>query len=231
MNIAIILAGGTGSRLGGDIPKQYIKVSGKPIISYGLNKYEVHKQIDGIVIVASEVWQDYIEKWIKKDNLKKFLGFAPAGSSRQHSILNGLMKAKDIGAKENDNVIIHDAARPNVSEDMIAQCIDCLAYYDAVMPVLPVKDTIYLSENGKSITSLLNRDQLYAGQAPESFKFGKYFDIHNGLTEVDLADIRGSSELAYRNCLNIHMIDGDEHNYKITTKEDLIKFVKEMEEN
>lgn len=231
MNIAIILAGGTGVRIGGDIPKQYIEVSGKPIISYCLNKYDVHKQIDSIVVVASEIWQDYIIKWIEKDKIKKFSSFAPAGSSRQHSILNGLIKAKDIGAKENDNVIIHDAARPNVSEYMISQCLDCLSYYDAVMPVLPVKDTIYLSENGKSITSLLNRDQLYAGQAPESFKFGKYFNLHNGMTEDNLAHVRGSSELAYSNGLNIHMIAGDEHNYKITTKEDLVKFIKEMEES
>ena len=82
MNIAIILAGGTGSRLGGDIPKQYIEVSGKPIISYCLDKFENHTQIDNIVIVASEIWQDYIMSWIEKDNLSKFAGFAPAGSIR-----------------------------------------------------------------------------------------------------------------------------------------------------
>ena len=96
MNIAIILAGGTGTRLGGDIPKQYIEVAGKPIISYCLDKFEKHKLIDNIVVVASEMWQDYIMSWITKDNLKKVSGFAPAGSSRQHSIVNGMLKAKDI---------------------------------------------------------------------------------------------------------------------------------------
>lgn len=182
MNIAIILAGGTGTRLGGDVPKQYIEVSGKPIISYCLDKFERHNQIDNIVIVASEMWQSYIMSWVKKDNLKKFSGFAPAGSSRQHSIVNGLIKAKSIGAAADDNIIIHDAARPNVSECIISQCMDRLLEYDGAMPVLPVKDTIYLSENGENITSLLNRDQLYAGQAPESFKYGKYLEIHNGMT-------------------------------------------------
>lgn len=231
MNIAIILAGGTGTRLGGDIPKQYIEISGKPIISYCLDKFEEHKQIDNITVVASDMWQDYIMSWIKKNNLKKFFGFAPAGSSRQHSIVNGMVKAQSIGATKDDNIIIHDAARPNVSEAIISQCIESLANYDGVMPVLSVKDTIYLSENGENITSLLNRDQLYAGQAPESFKYGKYFEIHNGMTEVDLAMVRGSSEIAYKHGLKIRMIPGDEHNYKITTKEDLNKFVKEMEEN
>lgn len=231
MNIAIILAGGTGTRLGGDIPKQYIKVSGKPIISYCLDKFEKHKQIDNIVVVASEMWQDYIMTWVKKDNLKKFSGFALAGSSRQHSIVNGMLKSQSIGAIEDDNIIIHDAARPNVSDIMISQCIESLDDYDGTMPVLPVKDTIYLSENGENITSLLNRDQLYAGQAPESFKYGKYLEIHNGMTEDDLSNVRGSSEIAYKHGLKIRLISGDEHNYKITTKEDLNKFVREMEEH
>lgn len=231
MNIAIILAGGMGTRLGGDIPKQYIEVFGKPIISYCLEKFEKHKLIDNIVVVASEMWQDYIMSWITKDGLKKFSGFAPAGSSRQHSIVNGMLKAKSIGATVNDNIIIHDAARPNVSETIISKCMESLFDYEGAMPVIPVKDTIYLSENGENITSLLNRDQLYAGQAPESFKYGKYFEIHNGMTEDDLSKVRGSSEIAYRHGLKIRMIHGDEHNYKITTKEDLNKFIREMEEH
>ncbi len=229
MNIAIVLAGGIGTRLGGDIPKQYIEVAGKPIISYCLDKFEKHILIDNIVIVAAEMWQDYILSWIVKDNLNKFSGFAPAGNSRQHSIVNGMLKAKSIGATASDNIIIHDAARPNISETIISKCIESLSDYDGTMPVLPVKDTIYLSENGESITSLLNRDQLYAGQAPESFKYGKYFEIHDGLTEDDLLKVRGSSEIAYRHGLKIRMIPGDEHNYKITTKEDLNKFIREME--
>lgn len=228
MNIAIILAGGTGTRLGTDIPKQYIEVLGKPIISYCLDKFEKHSHIDKIVIVASEMWHDYITTCIQKYCVTKFSGYAPAGSSRQHSIVNGLIKAKSIGADQNDNIIIHDAARPNVSKTIITQCLDGIFGYDGVMPVLPVKDTIYLSEDGKKISSLLNRDQLYAGQAPESFKFGKYFEINNKLTENDLSKVRGSSEIAYRYGLKIHMIQGDEHNYKITTKEDLNKFIREI---
>lgn len=231
MNIAIILAGGTGTRIGTDIPKQYIKVLGKPIILYCLEKFESHRQIDNIVVVASEIWQNYIMSWIKQESLAKFSCFAPAGSSRQHSIVNGLIKAKSIGATQNDNIIIHDAARPNVSENIISQCIEGLSGYDGVMPVLPVKDTIYLSKDGEQITSLLNRDQLYAGQAPESFKYGKYFEINNGMTEADLSKVKGSSEIAYRHGLKIRMIQGDEHNYKITTKEDMNKFIKEIEEN
>lgn len=231
MNIAIILAGGIGTRLGGDIPKQYVKICGKPIIIYCLEKFAKHEKIDGIVIVAAENWYKYIETWIDKEKIDKFQGFAPAGGSRQQSIFNGMRKAFDIGATEEDYIVIHDAARPNVSEEIISQCIEKLECYDGVMPVLPVKDTIYLSEDGKNITSLLNRDYLFAGQAPESFNLGKYYRVHVDKKENELALVRGSSEIGYKNGLKICLILGDEHNYKITTLDDLNKFSKEMGES
>ena len=229
MNIAIILAGGTGSRMGGEIPKQYIEVSGKPVFSYCLKIFQTHKRIDAIVIVAAKNWQDYITKWVNNENISKFQGFAQAGSSRQHSIVNGIIKAKEIGAKGNDVVIIHDAARPCVSDRLISECIEQLDCYDGVMPVLPVKDTIYLSTDRTSIASLLDRDQLFAGQSPESFLFNKYLAIHNGMNEEQLSLVRGSSEIAFRNGLRIKLINGDEHNYKITTMADLEKFKSEVE--
>lgn len=223
MNTAIILAGGTGTRLGGKIPKQYIEVRNKPVITYCLEKFENNKEIDEIVIVAAKEWQDYITENTK--NISKIRGFAPAGESRQHSILNGMKKSNP----NTTNVIIHDAARPNVSNETITECIIGLNDYDGVMPVLPVKDTIYYSETGEQISTLLNRDQLFAGQAPESFKHEKYLAVHQGMTVEDLGKVRGSSEIAFKNGLRIKMITGDEHNYKITTIVDLEKFKSEVE--
>lgn len=223
MNTAIILAGGTGTRLGGNIPKQYIEVGNKAVISYCLEKFESNRFIDEIIIVASDEWREFIVEHTK--NISKIKRFAPAGTSRQHSILNG-MKATN---PQTEKVIIHDAARPNVSDEMISQCIEGLDEYDGVMPVLPVKDTIYYSDNGEQISSLLNRDHLYAGQAPESFRFHKYYTLHEGMTEEKLSLVKGSSEIAFRNNLRIKMIKGDEHNYKITTMVDLEKFKSEVE--
>lgn len=223
MKTAIILAGGTGTRLGGNIPKQYLEVANKPVITYCLEKFEANQLIDEIVIVAAEEWYAFISENIR--NIRKFKCFAPAGSSRQHSILNG-MKAANPQTKK---VIIHDAARPNVSDNTISACILGLDEYDGVMPVLSVKDTIYYSETGEQISSLLNRDQLFAGQAPESFLFKKYMDIHEGMNEEELSLVRGSSEIAFKNGLSIKMIKGDEHNYKITTLVDLEKFRSEVE--
>ena len=108
MNIAIILAGGVGSRMKAiDRPKQYIEVKGRPIINYCLKTFEHHKEIDEIYIVADESWQDYIKEWLEKDKITKFKGFAPAGKSRQHSIYNGLIACEN-SAGEDDTLHIPD---------------------------------------------------------------------------------------------------------------------------
>ena len=228
MNIAVILSGGKGLRLGNTTPKQYISVAGKPIITYSLKTFDIHEKIDEIIIVAEAEWQPFIQEWIDCENIEKFKGFANAGSSRQHSILNGMKKAYELGAQDNDHVIFHDAARPNVSKKAITDCCDGLDDADGVMPSLPVKDTVYVSTDGRTIQSLLNRDSLYAGQAPESFALGKYYSIQKDMSEEALSKVRGSSEIAFRSGLSVRIVDGDEHNYKITTSADLSKFEKEM---
>lgn len=229
MNTAIVLSGGQGTRLGENIPKQYLKVAGKPIILYSLTTLDKHEKIDSIIIVATKEWRTFIKQWIDSEKIIKFAGFADAGLSRQHSILNGMKKAYEIGATNFDKVIIHDAARPNVSDKIITECLDGLKEADGVMPALPLKDTVYMSEDGKMVQSLLNRDLLYAGQAPESFLLGKYYSIQKNMKEEELGTVRGSSEIAFRNGLSIKIISGDEHNYKITTRADLDKFKREME--
>ena len=230
MNIAIILSGGTGTRMGGDIPKQYIKVSNRMVINYAIEPFLKNEFIDKLIIVLSEEWMKIV-KASGIDRNTKFLCFANAGNSRQESIYNGLSEAEKHGALKNDIVIVHDAARPNISGKLITECLKPLLSdpnIDGVMPVLPVKDTMYLSEDGDKISALLNRDALYAGQAPEAFRFGKYYSLHKGLTSQDLSEIRGSTVIAYQNGLKVKLIPGDEHNYKITTKVDLEKFISEV---
>ena len=96
------------------------------------------------------------------------------------------------------------------------------------MPVLPLKDTIYLSKDGTKIDGLLNRSELFAGQAPEAFRFGKYYEINSCLSEAELEAVRGSSEIAFRRGLAVNLIPGEESNYKITTREDLDRFISQI---
>ena len=223
MNTAIILAGGVGSRMGVDRPKQFLMVQDKPIISYCLDIFQNHDEIDSVVVVVSEQWQDFVEEYAAKYGVTKIKGYAPAGKSRQHSIYNGL-KCIDQNVPDTDIVIVHDAARPLVSDQIISDCIKGATDYDGAMPVISVKDTVYQSKDGEEIGCLLKRSELFAGQAPESFKFRKYFDIHNQVTDEEIGATAGSSEIAYRHGMEIRMVKGSERNLKITTIEDLETF-------
>lgn len=224
MNIGIILSGGSGTRIGAEIPKQYLTVNKTPIISYCLRTFINHEKIDGLVVVCSQNWTNFVESISRNFITAKPIYFANAGTTRQDSIYSGLMKVEE---KFNDKakiVIIHDAARPLVSSDLITGCIDKCNEYDAVMPVIPVKDTVYQSSNGKSIDRLLNRSELWCGQAPEAFRFSPYLEIHKSATSEQISRINGSTEMAFRFGLRCTMIQGDPSNFKITTPEDLITF-------
>ena len=218
MNTAIILAGGVGSRMGVDRPKQYLVVDDKPIIVYCLEIFEKHSDIDKIVIVVSDEWKDYVIENVDKYGISKVCGYAPAGQTRQHSIYNGLKCTKENAPDTND------AARPLVSDKIIKDCIIGAVEDDGAMPVISVKDTIYQSKDGKSIDHLLKRSELFAGQAPESFDFKKYLDIHDSVTDDEIASTAGSSEIAYRHGMKVRLVEGSERNFKITTIEDLETF-------
>lgn len=246
MNIAVILSGGSGSRMkAGTKPKQYMEVGGKPIICYCLETFQRHNMIDAIVIVAEEQYQEMLDEWMEKEEISKFADYAPAGRTRQHSIYSGISVAREVvdwyevpdeiggyihvGVQEEtedvkDIVIIHDAARPCVSEQIITDCIIGAQECDGAMPVITVKDTVYRSIDGKTIDGLLNRDELFAGQAPEAFKLDPYLALHDAMSDEELENVRGSSEIAYKHGMKIKLVKGEEANFKITTKEDLEKF-------
>lgn len=224
MNIALILSGGTGTRLASDIPKQYIEVHGKPIISYCIERLSAHKQIDMIQIAADSAWQKPIRSWLPAyDHGKKFRGFSTPGSNRQLSILNGLEAIRKY-ADDSDYVFIHDAARPLLSQKQITACLDAAEGHDGVIPVLPMKDTVYSSADGKRITALLDRSEIYAGQAPEVFRLGVYYAANVRLLPDRIKNINGSTEPAVMAGLDVAMIPGDENNFKITTRADLERF-------
>lgn len=224
MNIALILSGGTGVRLGSDIPKQYIQVGGKPIISYCIETLSLHPLVDKIQIVADPAWQEAVHAWtLTADKEGKWKGFSLPGRNRQLSILHGLEDIR-MYAEDSDYVFIHDAARPLLSDQQITDCLEGVQGHDGLMPVLPMKDTVYASKDGKRVTSLLNRSEIYAGQAPEVFRLGSYYAASCRLLPDKILEINGSAEPAVMAGLDVVMIPGDEKNFKITTKHDLEKF-------
>lgn len=231
MNIALILSGGRGTRLGSQLPKQYLKVYGKPIISYCIERLSAHKKIDAIQIVADIKWQEQLKKWLKTaDPSKKFRGFSAPGQNRQLSILHGLEDLRRF-SRDSDYVFIHDAARPLLSEKQITDCLCAAPGHDGVLPVLPMKDTVYSSADGHKVSSLLNRKEIFAGQAPEVFRLGAYYEANRRLLPEQILNINGSTEPAVLAGLDIIMIPGDEENFKITTASDLERFREALAKN
>lgn len=227
MNYAIILSGGTGSRLKGiEIPKQYYIVKGKPIFYYSLKTIAELPIIDHFLVVASHEWTEFISEYLQEYQ-EKFVGFVEPGQNRQLSIYNGMKMLRDI-VEDRDIVLIHDAARPLVSSKTLEECIKGAKYADGAMPVLEMKDTVYMSGDGKRVDLLLEREHIYAGQAPEAFVYGKYLKANQALSSKEILKISGSSEVALRNGMKIDLIQGDERNFKITTCEDLKQFERIM---
>ncbi|MCH5230723.1 MAG: 2-C-methyl-D-erythritol 4-phosphate cytidylyltransferase [Muribaculaceae bacterium] len=232
--IAVILAGGTGTRMGHKLPKQYIEVDGEPIIHYTLLPFIKSGLFENVVVCADDLWHDYILEHLPQNaetaNRKISLTFSRPGETRQLTIFNALKKIKE-EFPDCKEVLIHDAARPLVTIDLLSRCIEGLKETDGVLPVVKVKDTIYQSHDGKDIDSLLDRSTLYAGQSPESFKFLPYLHAHLESSEKELMKINGSSELAMLKGMKVGMIPGEEDNFKITTREDLERFKQFLESN
>lgn len=255
MNIAIILAGGTGSRVNSEVPKQFVPLSGQMMIMHSLKPFGESKLVDNIQIVAGNEWREKIETdmFMEPDSpvSKKFLGFSDPGENRQMSIYNAMKDIRNMidCASENDSsanvsedslenrnctkymahtglgnidgIIIHDAARPFVTVTDIDDCLCALDEHEGAMPVLPMSDTVYFSRSGKRVDELLNRNFIYAGQAPEAFRFERYFKANEDLLPDRILLIRGSTEPAIMAGMDVAMIPGDQRNFKITTDEDL----------
>lgn len=233
MITALILSGGTGTRLGADIPKQYIEVNDRPIISYCFETFAKSGYIDDIWIVADGRWQEYIRECVKTYDVNgRLKGFSKPGANRQLSIFNGIEDIRgwleSIGIDDKGSVLVHDAARPMLSEELIGRCVEGAKGHDGAMPVLPMKDTVYLSEDGVSVSELLNRSRLFAGQAPELFDLEKYYTANMALLPDRILSINGSTEPAVMAGMDIAMVAGDEGNYKITTAADLERFKEKL---
>ncbi len=229
MNIALLLSGGTGSRLASAVPKQYVSVHGRMIVSRSLETLLVHPLIDALQIVAAKEWQEKIKGELTEAGRRKLKGFSLPGENRQLSILNGL---RDINgyAQETDLVLIHDAARPCVSGELITAVLSAAADHDGAVPVLPLKDTVYSSEDGKRLSGLLERAKILAGQAPEAFLLGKYLEACEALSPEAILRISGSAEPALLAGMDIAALPGDEGNFKLTTNQDMERYIRIVSE-
>ena len=216
MNVAIILAAGNGTRLSNNIKKQFIKIHDKQLFLFSFDSF-CSSNIDKILIVSSKEDINYVRSLVSSN--EKFLDVIAGGETRQQSVKNALDYLKRILA-DDDVILIHDAARPLIKFPLINEVINKTIEYDCCSLILPIKDTI-ISLSNNNYESTLERDKLASVQTPQGFKFKIIYEAHQKAIHSSATD---DAQLVKNLGLNIHLIKGDEQNFKITTNEDLNYF-------
>jgi len=218
---AIILASGSGQRLGSEIPKQFLKILDKTILEYSIEAFDNSPEVDKIIIVSNPDYRNRINNILKQRNVKKPVTVVDGGKTRRDSSFNGISAIKNVNSK----VLIHDAVRPLVSGKIISDCIKMLDNADAVNVAIPATDTIFKISNDnncKKIVQVPDRSLLMRAQTPQAFNFSiikKAHDLAN-LDKEDTSTDDCGLIMKYTNS-DVYIVDGDEKNLKITFPSDL----------
>ena len=216
MRIAIIPAGGKGTRMGMDLPKQFLLLEGKPIIIWTLEVFERHPLIDWIAVACLETHLEHLKNLLRRYGLKKVRFLVPGGASRQESVANALY----VLPSETKTVLVHDAARPLVSLEVIEEVIKAIEKEGAALAACPAKDTIKEIE-GDRVKRTLPRERIFLAQTPQGARYSillKAFERakQEGFEATDEAG------LLERLGIPVKVVLSPATNLKITTAEDLV---------
>ena len=225
-NIAIIFAGGQGKRMGLEIPKQFLKVKGKPILAYTLEIFENNNDIDKIYISTQEEYIPYVHKIAKEYEISKIRGVVKGGQTAQDSIYNALIEARKDGNANDSIVLLHDGVRPVINQKVIEENINVAKKYGNAITCTEAYETLVISNDGKTVSEVPLRKNSYTAQAPQTFFLGDIISAH---------DIIRSKQNGYDNMVDactiykainktVHLVKGNRGNIKITTPEDVYIF-------
>jgi 2-C-methyl-D-erythritol 4-phosphate cytidylyltransferase/2-C-methyl-D-erythritol 2,4-cyclodiphosphate synthase len=208
-NYALIVAAGFGLRLGSDMPKQYLTIGRRTLLEICVRKFLQHPSIDGVKVVIANEHEGLYKKAMNGLHL---LPHTLGGSTRKESVKNGLEALREYSPAK---VLIHDAARPLVSNQLIEDVLQALDNFEAVDVTMPIADTIKSNKDG---ANALDRDTMYLTQTPQGFIFDKIFKLHRQFEDENFTD---DISLAIKGGLEIGLVQGARSNFKITNKEDL----------
>ena len=220
MNIAMIIAGGSGQRMGQDIPKQFLTVNDRPVIIYTLEAFERHPQIDAIAVVCIEGWEQVLWAYSKQFNISKLKYVIKGGRNGQESIRNGVFELEKHFSHD-DLVIIHDAIRPMVSADIITDNIRVAQQYGNAITVIPCAEAMLVTEDAIGSEESYPRDSLKRTQTPQAFHIGEICELHRKAIEAGITNSVASCTLMVEMGRRVYFSSGSEKNIKLTTVEDL----------
>lgn len=220
MNIALIIAGGSGQRMHQDIPKQFINVQDKPIIIYTMEAFQNHPDIDAIEVVCLNGWQEILIAYAKQFNISKLSGVVSGGATGQESIRNGVYA---IGEKfgEEDIVLVHDAIRPMVTAELISDNIARCRQYGSAIAVIPCAEAMLETDDKICSESSYDREKLMRTQTPQAFPLGKLIWAHKEAQKRGITNSVASCTLMIELGEKLFFSAGSEKNIKLTTPEDI----------
>ena len=216
MNSVVIVSAGRGSRMKADINKQFLKLKGKEVIANTIDKFYNNKNIDEIVVVVKEDEADFFRRNIIDKYGYKNIKIAFGGKERQDSVFNGLKAVNE----RCDIVLIHDGARPFVTDEIIKNSIECAKKNKCVIVGVPVKDTIKIINKDNEVCDTPNRSTLWSIQTPQVFEYLSIIKAHKIAKEKSYYGTDDSMLMEYLG-YNVKVIEGSYNNIKITTPEDL----------
>ena len=220
MNIAIVLAAGKSERLNDiNVPKQLYLLNNVPLFMYSVLTFNNLEDIDEVYVVTNEECYERINQYLNLYHLEKVKGVILGGATRQESVYNALKKLEDNGVKDDDIILIHDAARPLMDKFIIIDNIAGVKMYDAVTTAIKVKDTIIKCED--TLDGFVDRNELYQAQTPQSFRFRIIKDAHDNAIKKNLMNMTDDSALVKENGQQVHIVKGTIANFKVTTIDDL----------
>ena len=219
-NIALIIAGGSGQRMGQDIPKQFLTVNEKPVIIYTLEAFQKHAEIDGIVVVCLEGWEQVLRAYVKQFNITKLKDIVTGGENGQESIRKGIF-ALEKQFDPCDLVLVHDAIRPMVSVDIISDCIVKNRQYGCAIATVPCAEAMLQTDDGVISSGSYPRDRLKRTQTPQGFQIGKLAQLHREALERGIDNSIASCTLMIEMGEQVYFSAGSEKNLKLTTVEDI----------
>ena len=224
MNYALVFAGGRGERMNSKtLPKQFLELHGKPIIIYTLEQFDSHPDIDGIVVVILDGWQDYLQKLLSKFQIEKVVDIVPGGSTGQESIYNGL-KALEAIATPDSTVLIHDGVRPLITEETISQNLATVKEKGNSITVSPAIETLFLEDEEGTFGKVVDRNRCRMARAPQCFLLGDILAAHERAIEEHLDTFIDSATLMKHYGATLHLVDGPAENIKITKASDFYVF-------
>ena len=220
MNIALLIACGSGARMHQNIPKQFLTVNERPVIVYTLEAFQQHADIDVIAVVCIEGWEQVLWAYANQFNITKLKHIITGGKNGQDSIRNGVFELER-HYDADDIVLIHDAIRPMVSAEIISDCIVKTKRYGCAIATIPCAEAMLQTEDGEISTGSYPRDNLRRTQTPQGFPIEKICNLHRRALEVGITNSVASCTLMIELGEQVHFSAGSEKNIKLTTVEDI----------